>query len=202
MAFYNCSFESFQDTLYAHISRQFYRECTVLGTVDFIFGNGNAVFQSCNIVAKKSSLDGQQNTYTAQGRTDPHQNTGLSFQNCTFAATPKLQANVKGFKTYLGRPWKSHSVCVLLRCTLDGHIDPSGWLPWNSTSFGLKTSFFAEFHSTGAGATIKKRVSWSHQITKAATASHYQAGQFIQGAKWLPSLDIPFTTANLTDNQS
>ncbi|KAJ1402377.1 Pectinesterase, catalytic [Sesbania bispinosa] len=47
--FYSCSFEGYQDTLYTHSMRQFYRECDIYGTVDFIFGNAAVVLQNCNI---------------------------------------------------------------------------------------------------------------------------------------------------------
>nr|POE45127.1 putative pectinesterase/pectinesterase inhibitor 7 [Quercus suber] len=43
--FYSCSFEAYQDTLYTHSLRQFYRECDIYGTVDFIFGNAAVVFK-------------------------------------------------------------------------------------------------------------------------------------------------------------
>lgn len=74
--FYRCSFEGYQDTLYVHSLRQFYRECEIYGTVDFIFGNAAAVFQSCNLYARKP-MAAQKNAFTAQGRTDPNQNTGI-----------------------------------------------------------------------------------------------------------------------------
>ncbi|GJU11264.1 pectinesterase 2-like protein, partial [Tanacetum coccineum] len=49
--FYQCSFEGYQDTLYVHSNRQFYKNCDIYGTVDFIFGNAAAVLQNCNIYA-------------------------------------------------------------------------------------------------------------------------------------------------------
>ncbi|KAG9150089.1 hypothetical protein Leryth_026593 [Lithospermum erythrorhizon] len=51
------------DTLYVHSLRQFYRECDIYGTVDFIFGNAAAVFQNCNIYARKP-MPNQKNTIT------------------------------------------------------------------------------------------------------------------------------------------
>ncbi|KAK9983726.1 hypothetical protein SO802_033251 [Lithocarpus litseifolius] len=65
--FYSCSFEGYQDTLYTHSLRQFYRECDIYGTVDFIFGNAAVVFQNCNIYPRLP-ITGQFNTITAQGR--------------------------------------------------------------------------------------------------------------------------------------
>ncbi|XWS65506.1 hypothetical protein CRYUN_Cryun05aG0118900 [Craigia yunnanensis] len=80
--FYRCRFDAFQDTLYAHSNRQFYRECDITGTIDFIFGNSAVVFQNCNVLPRQP-MPNQQNTVTAQGKVDPNQNTGITFQNCT-----------------------------------------------------------------------------------------------------------------------
>lgn len=67
-AFQSCSIESHQDSLYAHTLRQFYKDCTITGTVDFIFGNSASVFQNCNIVvrARPGVIGGYTNTLTAQ----------------------------------------------------------------------------------------------------------------------------------------
>ncbi|KAE8662710.1 Plasmodesmata-located protein 8 isoform 1 [Hibiscus syriacus] len=45
--FYRCSFEGYQGSLCVHANKQFYRECDIYGTVDFIFGNATAVLQNC-----------------------------------------------------------------------------------------------------------------------------------------------------------
>ncbi|XP_024366028.1 pectinesterase [Physcomitrium patens] len=195
VAFYRVKFDSFQDTLYCHSLRQFYRECIVMGTVDFIFGNANAVFQNCQIVAKKTTLQGQQNTYTAQGRSDKHQNTGLAFQDCNFDGTPDLKRNVQYYPTFLGRPWKAYSVCVLLRPSIQAHVDPKGWLPWNTTDFGLYTSFFAEYKGSGPGSNRRYRVKWSHGISDSKTANKYQAASFIDGKSWITDLGMPYSNA-------
>ncbi|KAJ6338026.1 hypothetical protein OIU76_007658 [Salix suchowensis] len=91
--FYKCSFEGYQDTLYVHSQRQFYRECDIYGTVDFIFGNAAVVFQNCNIYARNPP--NKTNTITAQGRTDPNQNTGISIHNCRVTAASDLKAGPK-----------------------------------------------------------------------------------------------------------
>ncbi|KAF9610449.1 hypothetical protein IFM89_022413 [Coptis chinensis] len=90
--FYRCSFEGYQDTLYTHSFRQFYRECDVYGTVDFIFGNAAVVLQNCNLYPRLP-IQGQSNEVTAQGRTDPNQNTGTSIHNCSITASADLASS-------------------------------------------------------------------------------------------------------------
>ncbi|KAE8655268.1 putative pectin methylesterase family protein [Hibiscus syriacus] len=87
--FYRCGFEGYQDTLYAHSQRQFYKECYIYGTVDFIFGNAAAVLQNCMIYARRP-MDKQKNIVTAQGRTDPNQNTGIVIHNSRVMAAADL----------------------------------------------------------------------------------------------------------------
>ncbi|MGF2531687.1 pectinesterase family protein, partial [Ralstonia pseudosolanacearum] len=60
---YRCNIIGYQDTLYVHSQRQFYRECDIYGTVDFIFGNAAVVIQKCNIYARKPMAQ-QKNTIT------------------------------------------------------------------------------------------------------------------------------------------
>ncbi|KAL6341932.1 hypothetical protein AAG906_038177 [Vitis piasezkii] len=97
--YYQCSFEGYQDTLYVYSDRQFYRECDIYGTVDFIFGNAAVVFQNCNIYARNPP--NKINTVTAQGRTDPNQNTGISIHDCEVTAASDLKPVQSSVKTYL-----------------------------------------------------------------------------------------------------
>ncbi|CBI27742.3 unnamed protein product, partial [Vitis vinifera] len=79
-AVYKCTILGYQDTLYVHSFRQFYRECDIFGTIDFIFGNAAVVFQACNIVARMP-MAGQFTVVTAQSRDTSDEDTGISIQN-------------------------------------------------------------------------------------------------------------------------
>ncbi|KAJ0819742.1 putative pectinesterase [Helianthus annuus] len=70
--------DAFQDPLYAHANRQFYKECNIYGIVDFIFNNSAVVLQKCDIHPRRP-MTGQQNTTTAEGKFDPNQIRQVSF---------------------------------------------------------------------------------------------------------------------------
>ncbi|PNT18541.1 hypothetical protein POPTR_010G247600v4 [Populus trichocarpa] len=186
-AFYRCSMDAFQDTLYAHANRQFYRECNIYGTVDFIFGNSAVVIQSSSILPRKP-MQGQQNTITAQGKIDPNQNTGISIQNCTIWPYGDLSS----VKTFLGRPWKNYSTTVFMRSMMGSLIDPAGWLPWTGNT-APPTIFYSEFENFGPGASTKNRVKWKglKTITN-KQASKFTVKAFIQGEEWLTGTGISY----------
>ncbi|KAM0952453.1 putative pectinesterase [Dioscorea sansibarensis] len=185
--FYRCSFKANQDTLYVHSLRQFYRECDVYGTVDFIFGNAAVVLQNCNILPRRP-MAGQQDTITAQGKVDPNQNTGIVIHNCSVWPF----GNLTSVRVYLGRPWKPYSTTLFIKSTLASFIDPSGWLPWTGNS-APDTIFYAEYQNFGAGSSTKKRVKWKGlRSLNAKQVAKFSVGSFIGGNKWLPNTGVPF----------
>ncbi|GLJ16606.1 hypothetical protein SUGI_0284810 [Cryptomeria japonica] len=193
-AFYRCDFIGFQDTLYVHSLRQFYRECDIYGTVDIILGNAAAVFQNCNIIVR-TPMPNQTNTITAQGRSDPFQNTGISIQNCTIVASRDLAPVKSSFPTYLGRPWKLFSRTVIMESFLGDVIHPAGWLQW-SGDYGLEGVYFREYMNSGPGSKVDGRVG-RRVIRTAKQADSFTVDSFISRSDWLPSTTIPFDK-NLT----
>ncbi|XP_074358742.1 pectinesterase-like [Apium graveolens] len=189
--FYSCSFEGYQDTLYPHSNRQFYTECDIYGTVDFIFGNGAAVLQDCNIYPRLP-LPNQFNAITAQGRSDLSQNTGISIQNCNIRAADDLASSNGGTQTYLGRPWKQYSRTVYMQSFMDSLINSAGWREW-SGSFALDTLYYAEFSNTGPGSDTSGRVTWpGYRIINATEAVNFTVANFISGDSWLPQTGVPY----------
>lgn len=170
--FRNCRFLGNQDTLYTYgdSSRQYYENCYIEGTVDFIFGKSSAVFNKCSI---HSRGDG----YVTAPATVEGADFGYVFYDCTLTADEGVG------KVYLSRPWRPYAQAVYIRCDLGGHILPEGWNNWGRES-NEKTAHYAEYGSTGKGANPSSRVAWSHQLTD---ISSYDMAKLLAGSDgWNP----------------
>ncbi|PON64845.1 Pectinesterase inhibitor domain containing protein [Parasponia andersonii] len=191
-AFYNCRMDGYQDTLYTQAHRQFYRNCVISGTVDFIFGDASAVIQNSLIIVRKPA-EGQKNAVTAQGRADKRETTGIVIQNCRIVPEQKLYAERFRFPTYLGRPWKEYSRTVIMESTIGDLIQPAGWMEWNG-NFALDTLQYREYGNRGPGAATNRRVRWRGYkvITDRNEALQYTPGPFLQGNLWLRYTGAPY----------
>ncbi|KAL3632113.1 hypothetical protein CASFOL_025097 [Castilleja foliolosa] len=186
---YRCSFEGFQDTLYAHSNRQFYKECDITGTIDFIFGNAAVVFQNCNIYPRQPMLN-QFNTITAQGKKDPNQITGIAIHKCVIKSFDNVTAD-----TYLGRPWKAFSTTVIMKTNISNIVDPKGWIPFGGlNTVPPKTITYGEYLNSGLGANTTNRVKWEgYKVSlTAAEASKYTVKSFIGGMNWLDATGVTY----------
>jgi pectinesterase len=176
--FKNCRLLGNQDTLYTgkEGSRQYYVNCYVEGTTDFIFGEATAVFEKCTI----KNLT---NSYTTAASTRQGSKYGYVFFDC------KLIADTSVHKAYLGRPWRPYAKTVYIRTEIGAHILPIGWDPWKGDAMfpdKEKTAYYAEYKSIGPGAVSKGRIAWSHQLT-AAEAGQYTLKNIFGGADvWNP----------------
>lgn len=154
VAFVNCRFSGFQDTLYPHSenSHQYYKNCIIEGTVDFIFGWSTAVFDRCTIVCNDHGFI----TAPSTNEGTPY---GFVFLNC------KITGEAADSSFYLGRPWRSFAKSVFLKCELGKMVKPEGWNKWDKPDAETK-SYFAEYQNTGPGASSEARVKWAHQLTE------------------------------------
>lgn len=193
--FYRCEIRGYQDSLYTHSMRQFFRDCKISGTVDFIFGDATVVFQNCQIQARKA-LPNQKNSITAHGRKWADEPTGFSFQFCNISAHPDLLAASvnSSTPTYLGRPWKQFSRTIIMQSFMSNIIKPEGWLEWNGSMF-LDSLFYGEYMNYGPGAGLGSRVKWPgyQKFNESGQAKNYTVAQFIEGNLWLPSTGVIYT---------
>ncbi len=175
VVFENCSFLGFQDTLYprADTSRQYYKNCYIEGTTDFIFGGSTVVFDQCEIFAKKGG------SYITAANTPQSNAYGFVFLNC------KLTTNSGDSSYYLGRPWRNYARTVFLKCEMRPHIKPAGWHNWGKPE-AESTAFYAEYLSTGIGGNTSARAKWSHQLSSEQFKKDYAVKTVLRG--WKPAL--------------
>jgi pectinesterase len=171
----NCNILGNQDTLFpsADTSRQYYIDCYIEGTTDFIFGAATVVFERCHIHSKK-------NSYITAASTTENQAYGFVFLNC------KLTADTAFQKVYLGRPWRPYAKTVFINTQMGSHILPAGWSVWNKNE-NHKTTFYAEYGSKGPGFLKESRIDWSKQLTKKEAKKYTLKEIFSQGTSWLPA---------------
>lgn len=165
-----------QDTVYSatNHSRQYFENCYIEGTTDFIFGQATVVFKNCTI---KSLAD----SYITAAATEIDRRYGFIFLNC------KLTAKDGITKVYLGRPWRPYAKTIFINTEMGKHILPEGWNPWKGDKMfpdKEKTTYYAEFASIGDGGAPSKRVSWSHQLTK-KDLKNYTLEKILDG--WNPN---------------
>ena len=133
-------------------SNQYFENCTIEGTTDFIFGSATVVFDGCEIISRADS-------YITAASTTKGKDFGFVFIDCELTSTN----NVK--EVYLGRPWRNHAKTVILNSYLGEHIRPEGWHNWNKTE-AESTVFYAEFGNHGPGSDLRNRVEWSNILSE------------------------------------
>lgn len=169
--FRNCRFLGWQDTILVNRGRHYFEDCYIEGHVDFIFGGATCWFERCKIRCLKDGY------ITAASTPDTNQ-FGYVFNHCEITGVP-------GAKTYLGRPWRDFAATIFLNTKMDEVVRPEGWHNWGKVE-KEKTTRYAEFGSTGAGANPAARVKWAKQLT-AAEAREITVQKVLSGVDgWNP----------------
>ncbi|KAE8698232.1 putative pectinesterase/pectinesterase inhibitor 28 [Hibiscus syriacus] len=188
--YYNCHFNGYQDTLFAHKERQYYRDCTISGTVDIIFGDGRSLFQNCQIIVRKPAPN-QSCIVTGHARNDDKTLSAIVLQNCTISGDKDYLPVKDKNKAYLARPLKPYAITIIMQSQINDIITPEGYTPMNGT-VGLDTSFYAEIDNRGAGSKTSGRVKWGgikHLDLNAAKI--YTPRIFLESETWIPKTGIP-----------
>jgi pectinesterase len=153
------------------LTKQYYKNCEIVGDVDFIFGGADAVFDDCVITCndrmfgRSSAGVSAGSATTASGAScsgvDKDQidvseriingyitaacglkdNLGFVFRNCTITGASGCE---KG-SVFLGRPWREEARTVFLNCTMDDSIAPERFSGWGGITKDEPDTFYGEF---------------------------------------------------------
>lgn len=132
------------------ICRQHFHDCLIEGTVDFIFGCGEAFFENCEI---RSLRDARDIGYVAAPAHARSQDRGFLFQNCRMTA----QSGVTPGSIFLARPWRDYGLSEFRDCSYGEHISTSGFDKWNNTDRDHTARFYEDPAVAGRVSWIKHR---------------------------------------------
>ena len=159
--------------------RQYYHNCTIEGSIDFIFGSATAYFKECTLVSRDEYRDedviSRRNAQVSAGETvTSHRSTTSTSDKTSTRNIPPIRSYVTAASTpegqkygyvfadctftsdcpaescYLGRPWREYAKVVLIRCKIGPHIKPEGWHDWGKEK-SHDTALFAEYESCYEG---------------------------------------------------
>ena len=172
-SFRHCRFLGWQDTILLNRGRQYFQDCQICGHVDFIFGAATAWFENCEIHALR---DG----YLTAASTPVDTPFGFVFSHCKISGEPDVN-------TFLGRPWRVYASTIYLNCEMSGVVRPEGWNDWKKPE-AHTSARYAEFNSTGPGASPTNRAGWTRQLS-AAEAKKITVEKVLGGADgWNPTV--------------
>ena len=172
LQFRNCRLLGNQDTLYVHSGTQYYRNCYIEGTVDYIFGAATAVFENNTIHSV-----GYGTAVTA-----PSTDQGVPFGLVFLGGKLTASSNVNTGAVALGRNWKPYGAAAYIRTELGSHISAVGWVKMSENI--LDTARFSEYLTTGPGANPSARAYQSSQLTASQAATYNISNIF---GSWTPS---------------
>ncbi|KAG0581528.1 hypothetical protein KC19_4G258700 [Ceratodon purpureus] len=170
-AFYGCAFYGQQDTLYDARGRHYFKDTLIVGSVDFIFGDGKSLYKDCELRV----LSHRGGSITAQKRHNFSEDTGYSFVNCRVTGSGPATA-------YLGRAWGPYSRVVFALTEFADIIDPVGWYSWDAAR--ESTVFYGEYKCFGPGANESHRVKWAHELND-TEAQPFVSLDYINGGLWV-----------------
>jgi pectin methylesterase-like acyl-CoA thioesterase len=181
VAFYGCSIDSTQGTLYLDYGNFFFSHSRISGTTDFVWGQGAGYFYNSVIVSKGSSTGQAIAAHKYQGQYGGSQ---FVFDMC--AVVPE-SSSVPEDSTYLGRDYSAKANVAFVNSFLDGHIAGDGWKVSSPSTF---TGSFTEGNNTGPGYVSSARIS---AATIVKDTSSYSFAGILGSDAWIDKAAIaPF----------
>ncbi|PQM33447.1 putative pectinesterase 29 [Prunus yedoensis var. nudiflora] len=172
-SFHNCGFIGMQDTLSDAIGRHYFYNCTVVGAIDFIFSNGQSIYEKCQLKSVTDKI-GVPGFITAQGRKGLKETSGYVFKDCYVNGTGPI---------FLGRPYRNYSRVLFASTYMENIITPEGWSTWDKRSLNFIT--FSEVNCKGPGADMSHRVPWEKKLSDQEVAYLTNPASFIDQEGWL-----------------
>lgn len=182
-AFFECAFLGVQDTLSDHAGRHYFHRCFIQGAIDFIYGNGQSIYEECTLFFSVGAdlPKGRGGVFTAHRRESEEDPSAFVFKNCNITGNGKAKAN-------LGRGYRSHSRVIIANSYLGDVVSPAGWDPWRGKN-NVQDLTFVEEGCWGPGSNKSKRVPWMKRLSGSALR-RFVDKTFIDQQGWIARLPV------------
>ena len=202
--FFNCKFLGSQDTLYTGYNsaaqkaennpyaneslRSYFRNCHIEGNTDFIFGDGDVVFENCEITFAGYTTEGVSGGYYTAARTTSKK--GYLFYNCVLNSDQNYFVG----QGYLGRPWGKDARVAFVNSLIgtSGIINLQGWTQMSGNK--PENAHFKEFGTIEDGEAVDTDYRTSGTVL--TSADGYTPEAFL--GDWTPS----YSTAQVVKPKS
>ena len=141
-----------KERIYRHA---YFEDCTIEGSIDFIFGGGMGYFHNCEI--RSLNIHRQINGYVCAPCTYEDRKYGFIFDECDFTSENDMEDSV-----YLARPWRDYGKCLIVNSHIGSHIRKQGYHDWDKPQ-AHERSVFKEYNNKCE--TPAERVDWIKGIT-------------------------------------
>ncbi|WCJ22342.1 Pectin lyase-like superfamily protein [Euphorbia peplus] len=155
-AFYKCGFLGVQDTLWDEQYRHYFKDCYIEGSIDFIFGKAQSIYQGCKIWVNvgKYMGGGLVGSITAQKKEWSFKASGFVFKDSFINGTGT---------SHLGRAWGPYSTVIFHNTFMSSVIVPKGWDAWSYINHEANLTY-VENSNRGPGANVANRVPWMKKL--------------------------------------
>ncbi|KAI0169337.1 carbohydrate esterase family 8 protein [Hypoxylon sp. FL1284] len=184
-SFYGCQVTGNQDTFDTNAGTSTFAYNTLVeGSIDFVWGAGEAYFLKSTVVPNTDS-----GRIAAMKRASASTPGGLVFDQCTVAAADSVTPG----SVYLGRPYNGYSRVAYVKTYLDDSIHPAGWSVWSDSDPRTDAVLLGEYQNSGPGSSTTSRASFSKQLSSQDAAQFELANFFSSGTSWIDMSSVEAT---------
>ncbi len=193
--FLNCSFIGSQDTLYTcNVNyKAYYKNCYIEGMTDYIYGNGDVIFDGCELNWGGYSDTAAGGYITAQSASEQYNcEFGYVFRNCFVSANKDRLVGQGSF----GRMWGKCATVNFINTQLQSEnlINSDGWSAMSGNSPTMETVKLQEFNTTFNGEKVdtSKRVAG---VVETIDADKYTVKNAFVDKGWTPNYYVEESSA-------
>ncbi|ONK63413.1 uncharacterized protein A4U43_C07F14880 [Asparagus officinalis] len=187
-----------QDTLYASANANSTRDCTITRYRRLHLCNAFALFQNCNIIARKPATQPTEHPHRPRQQVGEREHRLRHRTSCSVFAEPALVPFIAQNPSFLGRPWKERARTIYMQSYIGDLIHTDGWMPWENEPKSINTCLYSEIDNYGPGAKKEGRVKWPGiKDINIKHADMYTLDVLYQGAEWVKKSGAAFSPGML-----